>query len=97
MLMKIRKIDERVAVATTFLATSIAARALVLSIETRFQLLGFAVLAAAYELRSRPALGIKPCLSGFAINAAVAMIGVILVRWQVEGLCPGLRQSRCIP
>jgi hypothetical protein len=95
--MKMREIDERVAVATTFFAAAIAARALVLSIETRLQLLGFVVLAAAYELRSRPGLGIKPSLSGFAINAAVAMIGVILVRWQVEGLCPGLKQSRCVP
>lgn len=95
--MHIRQINERVAVATTFLAAAIATRALVLSIETRLQLLGFVVLAAAYESRSRPALGIKPRLSGFAINAVVAIIGVVVVRWQVEGLCPGLKQSRCIP
>ena len=95
--MKNTRVIERLAAAAMFFAAAAITRAILTETESRGQMLGFAALAAAYELISRPALGITPRLSGFAINAGVAIIAVLAIRWQLEGLCPGVKQVRCFP
>lgn len=66
-------------------------------VETRIQTLTFIYFAASYEWVARPLFGQKPNLLRAVLNASAATTAIIVVRWRLEGLCPGLYQAGCIP
>ena len=66
-------------------------------IETRIQMIFFVVLAAGYEYLWKHRAGKSPSAGSFAANAMLAIAAVLMVRWQLEGLCPGSKKMRCVP
>ena len=87
----------RVALAATFVVAAAVTRATLLTVETRWQMMAFVGLAAGYEFVARSAAGRPPRLGAFVINAGLAVLAVLLVRWHIEGLCPGHIERRCLP
>jgi hypothetical protein len=86
-----------VAVAVCFAVLAALTRDVFRYIETRVQILFFVGVAAAYEWLWKPQSGRSPSTGSLFANALVAIAALLMVRWQLEGLCPGTKQMRCIP
>jgi hypothetical protein len=95
--MRWNEIAERSAVAVMFGVAGGLSRDTISAVETLAQILAFLFLAAAYEFVARPIVGKRPRIAGFAINAVLAAVEIVAIRWQLEGLCPGSYRPGCIP
>jgi hypothetical protein len=67
------------------------------SLETRIQVISFVGLSAGYEYLWKQRTGQSPSAGSFAANAIFGIAAVLMVRWQLEGLCPGSNKMRCVP
>jgi hypothetical protein len=83
-------------IAFLFAAVAMFTRIQVWSVETRIQIAIFVILAACYEWLGKPALGHSANRAAFVANAIAATIGILLARWHLEGLCPGVHQPLCL-
>jgi hypothetical protein len=67
-------------------------------IDTRFQILAYAVMFVMFELAVRQSVfRQRTNLFGLFIGLWLIVLAVCLVRWWLEGLCPGSGAPRCLP
>jgi hypothetical protein len=85
------------ALTATIVLAAIVLRSTFLLVQTRTHIIGFIIVAACCELVIRPRLHQRPSLAWFGINVAFAVAAILMTRWHIEGLCPGLHQAKCVP
>lgn len=86
-----------VAIVLAFAVLGVATRLTLQTTETRLQILGSWILAAAVDRIGKPAIALRPSRTWCALAAAAASAGMLAVRWHLEGLCPHRYAPHCLP
>jgi hypothetical protein len=87
----------RAALALVFGMAAALSRCTLTSVESRVQMAAFICVVAVNEWLARPARGRTPSIPWALINAFAAIAAILAVRWNLEGLCPGVIRERCFP
>jgi hypothetical protein len=88
---------QRAAIALAFGMTAALSRCVLTTVESRLQMAAFIYAVAVNEWLAGPARGRNPSIAWALINAFAAIAAILAVRWNLEGLCPGVTRARCSP
>ncbi|MBW6522397.1 hypothetical protein KZ810_02700 [Sphingomonas sp. RHCKR47] len=75
----------------------VACRFVLQATETRLQIVAVCVLAIAVDRLAKPMMRLRPSRTWCAAAAAAGTAGMLIVRWNLEGLCPHNPLPHCLP